>query len=169
MSLAHLFIAEITHEASNTQKMLERVPAGKFGWKPHEKSMTLKHLSAHIANLSGWAGFVADTEYLDLADNNLPIPEINNTEDLLQLLRRNVAASVQALESKSDKQLSEPWILRNGARIILEMPKAAVIRGMCMSHIYHHRGQLSVYLRLLDVPVPGMYGPSIDDPVHPED
>lgn len=165
MSLIHALISEIEHEASNTKKMLERVPADKFDWRPHEKSFTLKQLSAHLANLSGWAGFVMNTPFLDFADNTLKRPEIKSTEDLLNEHENGIKESVGALKASQDEDLNESWVLKNGEHIILDMPKSAVIRSMAMNHIYHHRAQLGVYLRLLDVPVPGMYGPSADDAV----
>src|SRR5690606_29497952 len=100
---------------------------------------------------------------LDFGNNTLKRPEINNTEDLLNVHEQGIRDSVAALKAARDEDLNENWVLRNGEHIILDMPKSAVIRSMAMNHIYHHRAQLGVYLRLLDVPVPGMYGPSADD------
>jgi len=163
MSLIHSLIAEIELESSNTEKMLARVPAAEFDWRPHEKSMSLKHLATHVAHLAQWPGFILKTQFLDFADNNLERPVVNTTEDLLILLQNGTNESVEALKTASEQDLEDNWILRNGEHIIIDMPKAAVIRRMALNHIYHHRAQLGVYLRLLDVPVPGMYGPSADD------
>lgn len=163
MTFINSLIAEIELESSNTQKMLTRVPADKFEWRPHEKSMTLKQLASHVAQLAEWPGFIVKTQFLDFANNSLERPVVNNTEDLLNLLQKGTDESVEALKAASEKDLEDNWILRNGEHIIIDMPKAAVVRRMALNHFYHHRAQLSVYLRLLDVPVPGMYGPSADD------
>lgn len=163
MSLIHSLIAEIELESSNTEKMLARVPAAQFDWRPHEKSMTLKQLATHVAHLAQWPGFILKTPFLDFANNNLERPVVNNTEDLLQLLQSGTTESIEALKSATTADFEQNWILRNGEHIILDMPRSAVIRRMALNHIYHHRAQLSVYLRLLNVPIPGMYGPSADD------
>lgn len=163
MSLTNAIISEIEQEAVSTQKMLERVPADKFDWRPSEKSMTLKQLASHIADLSGMTGTIASTKYLDFAERASQKQEINTTEDLLKAARAGTKKSVEALKAIRDEDLNQDWIMRRGEHIIAEMPKAAIIRRMGMNHLYHHRAQLGVYLRLLNVPVPGMYGPSADD------
>ncbi len=163
MTLTKALISEIEHEAANTKKMLERVPADKFDWQPHPKSMTLKQLATHIANLSGMTGKIITTKNLDLADSSIKKPEINSTQDLLKELEEGTSQTLNALKSVKDEDLNENWIMRRGDHIIINIPKAAAIRNMGLSHLYHHRAQLGVYLRLLDVPVPGMYGPSSDD------
>jgi len=163
MLLTKLLIEEIEQEAINTKKMLERVPAEKFDWRPHQKSMTLKQLAVHIANLSKRPAQVITTKYLDLADSSIKKPEINNTTDLIKEFEEGTSQSIDALKSVSDDDLNVNWIMRRGEHIIINMPKAAAIRNMGLSHLYHHRAQLGVYLRLLDIPVPGMYGQSADD------
>lgn len=163
MTLTKALISEIEHEAANTKKMLERVPADKFDWQPHPKSMTLKQLATHIANLSRRTSQIITTKNLDLADSSIKRPEINNTQDLLKELEEGTKQSIDALKSVTDEDLNENWIMRRGDHIIINMTKAAAIRNMGLNHLYHHRAQLGVYLRLLDVPVPGMYGPSSDD------
>ncbi|HMN16978.1 MAG: DUF1572 family protein [Ignavibacteriota bacterium] len=163
MLLTKLLIEEIEQEAINTKKMLERVPAEKFDWRPHQKSMTLKQLAVHIANLSKRPAQVITTQYLDLADSSIKKPEINNTTDLIKEFEEGTSQSIDALKSVSDDDLNVNWIMRRGEHIIINMPKAAAIRNMGLSHLYHHRAQLGVYLRLLDIPVPGMYGQSADD------
>lgn len=163
MSLSEFLIAEIERESASTQKMLERVPEDKFEWRPHEKSMTLKALATHIANLAGMPGLVVTLDYLDFAEGKVKRPIINNTMDLVKVLNEGTKISVDALKSTKEEDLNKTWVLRHGEHVILEAPRGAAIRSFALNHLIHHRGQLSVYLRLLDVPVPGMYGPSADD------
>jgi len=163
MTLNESLIAEIKQEAMNTRKMLEKVPAEQFDYKPHEKSMSLKSLSTHIADLFGWTSYVLLTDKLDFQNNDLKSPEINSTQDLLDHLDVQTNASIAALTNAEEAIYNENWVLCSGDYIILDLPRATVLRSMCLSHIYHHRGQLSVYLRLLNIPIPGMYGPSADE------
>jgi len=163
MTLNESLIAEIKQEAMNTRKILERVPAEQFDYKPHEKSMSLKSLSTHIADLFGWTGYVLLTDKLDFQNNDLKRPEINSTQELLDHLDAQTNTSIAALINAEESIYNENWVLCSGDHIILDLPRAAVLRSVCLNHIYHHRGQLSVYLRLLNIPVPGMYGPSADE------
>ena len=163
MTINESLIAEIKHEAANTRKMLELIPAEHFDYKPHEKSMSLKALSTHIADLFGWPAVVLLNDKLDFQSGILKNAEINSTQDLLNHLDEEVNASIAALTNAEASSFGQNWILCSGDYVIVDMPRAAVIRSVCLSHIYHHRGQLSVYLRLLNVPVPGMYGPSADE------
>ncbi len=163
MTLIDKLITEIEEEASNTKRMLECVPADKFDWQPHEKSMTLKQLATHVAHLSSWPELVLQTKELDFANNDLETPQIEHTTDLVTLLQKGAKASVSALQNAAKKDLEEAWVLRNGDVVLLNNTKYEVIRSMSVNHLIHHRGQLSVYLRLLDIPIPGMYGPSADD------
>ncbi|MCO6496644.1 MAG: DinB family protein [Chitinophagaceae bacterium] len=163
MSLIQDLVLEIEQEHAGTRKMLERVPADKFDWRPHEKSMTLKALATHIANLSRMVGLIATTDSVDLADGSMKAPEITSAEDLVKLSDRGAEESVEALKTKKEEDLRGEWTMKFGDRIIMKMPKAQAMRAMGMSHLYHHRAQLGMYLRLLDVPIPGMYGPSADD------
>jgi uncharacterized damage-inducible protein DinB len=156
-------VLELKHEAGQTKKMLERVPYDQFTWKPHDKSMPLGRLAVHIAELPGWITMILKTNELDLGKMNYKPTEVSNTAALLQLLDKNVDAAVEALEGASDEALMEGWTLRRDDKVFFTMPRASVIRSMSMNHIIHHRAQLSVFLRLLDVPVPGMYGPSADE------
>ena len=163
MTLIQDLVAEIEHEHAGTKKMLERIPADKFEWRPHEKSMTLKSLATHIANLSRMAGIIATTDSLDLADGTLKAPEIASAADLVALSDKGTAESVNALKGKKDEDLRGDWTMKFGDKVIMQLPKAQAIRSMGMNHLYHHRAQLGVYLRLLDVPIPGLYGPSADE------
>lgn len=163
MTINQALINELQLEAASTRKMLEAVPAEKFDWKPHEKSMTLRRLATHVAELAKWPKLIVSQSALDIAARTLDATEINTTQDLLDLHEKAVAESVQMLGTASDEQLMELWTLRKGDHVVFQLPKVAVLRGMCYNHTYHHRGQLSVFLRLLDVKVPGIYGPSADD------
>jgi uncharacterized damage-inducible protein DinB len=154
---------DLIHELSNTRLMLERVPDEHFDWTPHEKSMSLGQLAGHIANILQWQAMILRQDEVDLA---APPPQQDAPEtraDLLELFDARVDALKQTLDALDPDALARPWTLRHGERIIMEQPRAAMLRSMGISHMIHHRGQLSVYLRLLEVPVPGVYGPSADD------
>ncbi|KAA5533802.1 DUF1572 domain-containing protein [Taibaiella lutea] len=163
MDIKQGLINELSMEAANTRKMLERVPADKLEWQPHNKSMPLRRLAVHVAELSNWPVLVVNDDELDFSKMDYKPPVITTTEELLDIHEKGVEQAVAAIRNMSDEDLMKPWTLRNGEHIIFQLPKIAVLRGMCFNHIYHHRGQLSVYLRLLDIQVPGMYGPSADE------
>lgn len=165
MSLSELLIAEMERELSGTRAIFERIPEDKFDWKPHERSMSLKQLAAHIATLASFPGLIMKTDYLDFAEGRAPVPVIKTTQDLIDLLDEEYEDSLTALRQSRDEDLSISWIMRNGDYVILDNTKGFAIRHMGLNHLNHHRGQLSVYLRLLDIPVPGMYGPSADDTI----
>ena|ERR1700694_3932585 len=161
--LHQTLIPELKQEGAQTRKMLERVPYERFDWKPHDKSMLLRRLSVHIAELPGWIPLTLQTTELDLAQRKYEPTAVGSTEALLALHDKKLEEAVTALSSASDEDLMMPWTLRMGDRVMFTMPRIAVIRTITLNHIIHHRAQLSVYLRLLDVPVPGMYGPSADE------
>jgi uncharacterized damage-inducible protein DinB len=163
MDVKQGLINELSMEAANTRKMLERVPADKLEWQPHGKSMPLRRLSVHVAELSNWPVLVVNDDELDFSKWQYKPPVITTTDELLDIHEKGVEQAVAAIRNMPDEDLMKPWTLRNGEHVIFQLPKIAVLRGMCFNHIYHHRGQLSVYLRLLDVNVPGMYGPSADE------
>ncbi len=158
-------VMEFKHEMANTRKMIERVPYEHRAWKPHEKSHEISSLATHIARVPTWIGRVVNATEIDLgAPNAFPKVEAPaNKEELLALFDKNSAEALKHLEDASDEALMTPWTLRNGENVYYTMPRAAVIRNMALNHQYHHRGQMSVFLRLLDIPVPGMYGPSADE------
>ncbi len=153
---------ELNREALTTRKMLSIVPNDKFDWKPHPKSMTIRVLAGHIAELPSWVGMVLNTKELDFAQNEYQAPDLNFTETLLGFFETNLAEAQQQLSSAKEETLDANWILRNGETIYSETSKADFIR-ITLSQIIHHRAQLGVYLRLLDIPIPGSYGPSADD------
>jgi uncharacterized damage-inducible protein DinB len=156
-------IPELQNDAAFTRKILERVPFDHFGWKPHEKSTPLGRLAVHIAELPGWISMTINSSELDLGKMNYKPTEVKSTEELVQLLDQKVQQALDALKGVSDENLKDNWTLRRGETVLFSMPKVSVIRAMAIKHLVHHRGQLSVYLRLLDISVPGMYGPSADE------
>ncbi|NDC40996.1 MAG: hypothetical protein EBZ77_05520 [Chitinophagia bacterium] len=165
MTLNDALIAEIQVEALSTRKMLERIPFDHADWAPHEHSMKLARLASHVAELPTWVGVTLNTAELDFGKREYKPYVAASAEELVTFFDKNVAEAVEVLKAATPEQFGETWTLRNNDHIIFSLPKAAVLRSFSLSHMYHHRGQLSVYLRLLNVPVPGMYGPSKDDQI----
>jgi len=161
--LAAAFLAELENEAKVTRTCLERVPADKFDWKPHEKSMAFGRLASHIAEMFGWTKETLTKDVLDFATMDYKPFEPASTEELLAFFDERIADAKSTLASTSDEQFMTDWTMRNGEQVYFTMPKVAVMRSFVMNHIVHHRGQLSVYLRLNDIPVPSIYGPSADE------
>ncbi|CAN5446273.1 MAG: DinB family protein [Pyrinomonadaceae bacterium] len=157
------FIAEIEQEAAVARKCLERIPAEKFDWKPHEKSMSFGRLASHVAEMFGWTPPTMQHAELDFAKMDFKPYEPTTTADLVEFLDKNVAEAIETLRNCDDSAFMENWTMRNGEQIYFTMPKAVVMRSFVMNHIVHHRGQLSVYLRLNDISVPSIYGPSADE------
>ncbi|MET6996484.1 DinB family protein [Chitinophaga defluvii] len=162
MTLTNILLKEMAQEAQTTRKMLERVPDDKYDWQPHPKSMSIKQLATHIAELPSWVQMALTTEGLDFAENPYDSRPVTNTKDLLAFFEQSLAAGRAELEKATDEQLEGTWVLRNGDQIYSTSSKGEVIR-MAYCQIVHHRAQLGVFLRLLDVPIPGSYGPSADD------
>ena len=162
MSMIQTFLKEFQQEANTTRKMLVIVPDDKYQWKPHEKSMTIQQLATHIAELPGWVKIALETSELDFAVNGYTPLNISSTAGVLESFEKNLADSKASLEAAREEQLDEPWTMRNGETIYSTLPKGEVIR-MALSQTIHHRAQLGVFLRLLDIPIPGSYGPSADD------
>ena len=163
MELNQAFIAEITMEAANTRKMLANVPVEKNDYKPHEKSMALGRLSTHVAELNSWVAATMEQDGLDFATMAYKPVIASSTEELLAIHDENLKKALNSLENAKPEDFGKMWTLRNGDHVHFTLPKAVVLRSFALSHLYHHRGQLSVYLRLLDCPIPGMYGPSKDE------
>jgi uncharacterized damage-inducible protein DinB len=163
MSQNQALIAELQMEAANTRKILNCVPTDKNDWKPHEKSMVLGRLTSHVADLPSWITMTIKTSELDLATMDYKPHISTTTEELVAYFDGKINEAVATLEKSTDEDLDAMWTLRRGDHVMFTLPKKVVIRSMAMSHQYHHRGQLTVYLRLLDVPFPGIYGPSADD------
>lgn len=162
MSMIQMFLKEMEQEAQTTRNMLQRVPNDKYSWKPHEKSMTIQQLATHIGELPGWVTMALTTSELDFANNPYKQEEITNTTDLLAYFERTFDDGKAHLEKTTEAELDKPWTLRNGEQIYITRSKAEVIR-MTFCQIVHHRAQLGVFLRLLNIPIPGSYGPSADD------
>lgn len=164
MAIRDGLIMELKHEAENTRKMISRLPADKFTWKPHEKSKGLFDLARHIVGIPVWVGRAIEANEYDFAKNPpKPGEVVHDVKGLLEMYDKNIALAIKHIEGASDEHLMRPWTLRQGDKVYFTMPTVAVIRDFAFSHTIHHRGQLSVYLRLLNVPVPGMYGPSADE------
>jgi uncharacterized damage-inducible protein DinB len=166
MSIAQSILSEFDQEMANTRKVLERVPDEKWNWKPHEKSGTTGWLAAHVGTVPGWLTMTLTSESLDYAPVDGPSytpPKIENSKQLLAAFDKEAAEARAALTNASDEDMAKGWTLLAGGKEIFTMPRVACVRGMIMNHLIHHRGQLTVYLRLLDVPVPGLYGPSADE------
>ena len=166
MTISETLVPQFDHEMEITRKCLERVPEDKFGWKPHEKSMDFVTLASHIAEMASWATTTVNTDELDFAPEGGAPYEMfvaKTNEELLAKFDQTVTEARTALAGCSDDEFSKPWSLKAGGQVLFTMPKISTIRGMVISHIIHHRGQLSVYLRLNDIPVPSIYGPSADE------
>ena len=162
MSMIQMLLKEMDNEAQTTRKMLERIPDDKYDWKPHPKSMTIERLSTHIAELPTWVSMVLTTSELDFASSPYEPKQISSTKDLLELFENSLADGRSHLSKATEKDLQPNWTLRNGDQIYSVNTKAEVIR-MAYCQIVHHRAQLGVFLRLLNVPIPGSYGPSADE------
>jgi len=163
MKTSQEFLKELTQEAANTKRLLQAVPMEKASWKPHEKSMNLKDLSIHVAEIFTWINDVISFPELDFATYEHKERKIESSEDLLNFLDQNTRQAENILQQTEDSAFLENWTMRDGETIYFTMPKLDVIRTWVFNHLYHHRGQLTVYLRLLDVKVPGMFGPTADD------
>lgn len=162
MEIIPMLLKEMDQEAITTRKMLERVPVDKYDWKPHEKSMTLRRLAAHLAELPAWVSMTLTTDGLDFAANPYKDEVVNDQKELLDYFEKSLAGGRDELSKANEEQLKPKWTLRNGDQILSVSTKAEVIR-MTYCQIVHHRAQLGVFLRLLDVPIPGSYGPSADE------
>jgi uncharacterized damage-inducible protein DinB len=166
MPMNQALLPEFDHEMANSRKALERVPDGKFDWKPHEKSMSLGGLAVHLASMPEWAAMTLQSPEFDVKPVNGPAmqtPDLKTRAEVLAHFDKGVAEVRGALASASDESLMTPWALLSAGKPIFKMPRIAVFRSMIMNHMIHHRGQLTVYLRMNGVPVPALYGPSADE------
>jgi uncharacterized damage-inducible protein DinB len=164
-SIQHNILAELDHELASTRRILERVPYDQANYKPHPKSMSLWQLASHVVNLLAFNTLFVTADGRDFLDPNAPKPGPTTTssEELLARFEEYSATLRQALSESDDEKLTHNFKLHRGEHVIFEKAKGAAIRIMGLNHSIHHRGQLSVYLRLLDIPVPGLYGPSADE------
>ncbi|MGZ5247586.1 MAG: DinB family protein [Flavitalea sp.] len=162
MEILDLLRKEFEQESAMTRKMLERVPEDKWDWKPHEKSMTMKQLTVHLAEIPGWPKMAFNTEVLDFAATPYVPTPINSVAELLSLHDKSAASGKDSLQNAKEEDLLPTWTMKYGDTVIMSMTKYEMIRhSLCQQT--HHRAQLGVYLRLLDIPIPGTYGPSADD------
>ena len=162
MTIIEILLKEIEQEAQTTRKFLKLIPADKFDWRPHPKSMNLQQLTTHIAELPAWVTMAITTDGLDFATVPYEPSKIDNTTDLLEFFEQSYADGRAHLEAFNEAELGQRWVLRNGEQILADMNKYETIR-ISISQTIHHRAQLGVYLRLLNIPLPGSYGPSADE------
>ena len=162
MSIAQTLLPEFDQEMANTRKMLERVPDGKFDYKPHDKSMSLGRLAAHTAEIPSYVTGTLKFERMDFTGNEKPFAPATRAE-MLAAFDKYVAEARELLSKATDEDLAKMWTLSFKGQQIFSMPRAAVLRARAMNHLIHHRAQLGVYLRLNNVEIPGMYGPSADE------
>src|SRR5581483_4032808 len=164
MTIAELLQPEFDQEMASTRKVLERVPNDKFAWKPHDKSFSMGNLASHIVNMITWTVDTMNKPEFDLS--TVSMEEMNKAakdrDELLAWFDTNVSAARASL-NKPDSAYFVPWTLRNGQQVFFTMPRYNCVRSFCLNHIVHHRAQLLVYLRINNVPIPGLYGPSADE------
>jgi len=166
MSISETILPEFDHEMANTRKTIERVPNGKFEYKPHDKSFTLGQLASHIVNIPTWTQETLMQDSVDVNPGDgegFSTPQHNSVEDLLKSFDEAVTRARETIAETTDEQMLQPWSLLNAGETVLTMPRIAVLRSFILNHQIHHRAQLTVYLRLNDVPLPALYGPSADE------
>jgi len=163
MAIRDLLLPEFDQEMANTRKMLEAVPEQRFDYQPHAKSWKLDHLAGHVAELPNWATFTMKVDVLELEPGQYPPFEPTTHKQLLDQFEKYAREAHLALAVATDEQLNKLWIMKWEGKTVITMPRISVLRTMVLNHLIHHRAQLGVYLRMLDVAVPGMYGPSADE------
>lgn len=162
-SLLGAAFGDLSHELATTRRVLERVPDEHLSWRPHARSYTLGQLAGHIPNVLVLLRMAAESDELDLASVPSAGADPGSREEILRAFDQNAAAVTAAMERLREPALGDTWRMRHGDRVLVQQPRLAVLRGMGINHLIHHRAQLSVYLRLLDVPLPPMYGPTADE------
>lgn len=166
MTIAQRYLPEFEREMGMTRKMLEQVTDGILDFQPHPKSMSTRNLGSHIADMVHWGAITARVDSFDMNPPDGPAVRLTPAESvdaMLETFDRNIEDMIGAVRELSDEQMMTPWSLLNGGQELFTMPRIAVLQSMVLSHVIHHRAQLGVYLRLNDIPVPGMYGPSADE------
>ncbi len=164
MGMVDAMVEELKHEATSTRRLLERVPEEHFDWQPHEKSMSLQALASHVVDGISWALPTLAQDEMTI-DPETFTPWIGGSvAELLSKFDENVEAAVEAMSAASDERLLQPWTMKVGDQVAFSMPRVVVLRSFVLNHTIHHRGQLDVYLRLKDVPLPQIYGPTADEP-----
>ena len=165
MKLGETMLPEFDHEMASTRKTMERVPQEKFNWKPHDKSTAMGALAQHLSNIPGWANIAIDQDQFDVSPAGEQVKQepLKSTAEVLNAFDQNVAKARAAIAGASDEHLFQQWRLLASGKQLLSMPRIACVRSFVMNHMIHHRAQLGVYLRLNDIPVPSVYGPSADE------
>ena len=166
MTIKEWLIPEFDHEAAVTRQVLERIPDAALTWKPHERSFTLGELATHVGRVVHWGQSILDHDHYDLGlDPGRPPAAEGSRAAVLAAFDREVAAVRKALSDRSDAELSARWSVKRGDRVVMALPRFAAVRRFVLNHLIHHRGQLTVYLRLQNVPLPPIYGPSAAEPM----
>ena len=165
MSISQPLISELESQSKSTRKLMERVPMEKADWKPHEKSTSLGRLAIHVAELPGWIPTLLNSDEIDFAKFDYKPTPAATTNDLVKIFEENLTKALTALKNAKDEDFKKTWTMRNGEKIFFTLPKDALVRDFAFNHLYHHRGQLTVYLRLNDVPLPNVFGPTADEPM----
>ena len=164
MAIRDFLLPEFDQEMANTRKMLERVPEDRLNLQPHEKSWKLDHLAGHVAELPGWIGETLRVEVLEMEPGQFKPFEPKSQKELLDLFDKNVSVARAALASATDEQLNAEWTMKWAGKTVMTMPRYNVLRSVVLNHLIHHRAQVGMYLRLMNVAIPGMYGASADEP-----
>jgi|SRR5690554_1476485 len=162
MTIKDIILSEVKNETANTKRLLERIQNEHLSWKPHEKSMSVGQLAAHVVELHGWVAYVLEKDKFDFHTDYQRIT-VESVDQLNGILDAGLEKNLQVFAAQEDVDWSREWILAAGDTVISKNSKMNAIRYIVQNHLVHHRGQLTVYLRLLNVPVPGLYGPSADD------
>lgn len=167
MTFREMILPEFEREMATTRRVIERVPDDKLDWQPHAKSMTMRGLATHLSNIPSWAVHGLTKDSLDVAPQGVPVraTPVNSTREALEAFDKNVSEARAAIEGADDERMAQGWSLLHNGHMLFTMPRAAVLRQFVLSHIIHHRAQLGVYLRLNDIPVPSVYGPSADEAI----
>jgi uncharacterized damage-inducible protein DinB len=165
MNLIDPILAELAHEGATTRRLLERLPQDRLGWQPHQKSMTLGRLATHIAEIPGWVGSIVEKDEFDIGASGYVPPTLGSVAEIIALFDKSVATATETLKRQGNDRLLAKWQLKKNGTLVVEMPRLGMIRSFLMNHLIHHRGQLSVYLRLQNVPLPSIYGPTADEPM----
>jgi uncharacterized damage-inducible protein DinB len=164
MSIADGMVPELQHETATTKTLLERVPADKLDWQPHEKSFSLGHLAAHVVETLGWVRETVDVDVFEMDPESYVPWQPDSLDEILAKFDEHVAMAAEKIGACSDEAMMANWTMKVAGREFITLPRVAVIRGFIMNHLIHHRGQLTVYLRMLDVALPQIYGPTADEP-----
>jgi uncharacterized damage-inducible protein DinB len=164
MAIRDALLPEFDHEMGTTRRLLERTPEAEFAWKPHDKSFSMGQLAGHIGNIPHWVDAILQNTVFDVESAGDTRPKAPPTiADLVGQFDKNVAAARAGIAATGDSEMLAPWTFKSGGQVVFTMPRAAALRSFVLNHMIHHRGQLSVYLRLKNVPLPSIYGPTADE------